>query len=131
MISAARPAINPGPVIAIVDDDEVVRDSLRAVLETRGYAVRDFASAAELLADAAGRQSTCLLLDVHMPGMTGLELCRALRARGSATPVIFITGRNDPAIAAQAKALGAVMLLDKPIRPATLFATIRSLVAAQ
>lgn len=119
------PATRPPPTICIVDDDEVVRDSMRAVLESRSYAVTDFASGADLLADGASTQADCLVLDIHMPGMTGLDLLRELRARSVPTPVILITGRSDAGIVAQAKALGAAALLDKPIGHAVLFDTIR------
>lgn len=98
---------------------------MRAVLESRLYAVRDFASGADLLANGDGRDADCLVLDIHMPGMTGLDVFRELRARGVTTPVILITGRSDAGIAAQAKALGAVALLDKPVGHAVLFDTIR------
>lgn len=119
------PATRRPPTICIVDDDEVVRDSMRAVLESRSYAVTDFASGADLLAFGASGGADCLVLDIHMPGMTGLDLLRELRARSVATPVILITGRSDAGIVAQAKALGAVALLDKPIGHAVLFDTIR------
>lgn len=121
----AAPVTRPPPTICIVDDDEVVRDSMRAVLESRSYAVTDFASGADLLADGGNRQADCLVLDIHMPGMTGLDTLRELRARSVQTPVILITGRSDAAIVAQAKALGAVALLDKPIGHSVLFDTIR------
>jgi two-component system response regulator FixJ len=121
LLSGTRPA----PTICIVDDDEVVRDSMRAVLESRSYAVSDFASGAELLASGAAAQADCVVLDVHMPGMTGLDVLRELGARGVPTPVILITGRSDAGIVAQAKALGAIALLDKPIGHPTLFDTIR------
>lgn len=113
------------PTICIVDDDEVVRDSMRAVLESRRYAVSDFASGSDLLASDAAARADCLVLDIHMPGMTGLDVLRELGLRRIATPVILITGRSDAAIVAQAKALGAVALLDKPVSHAMLFETIR------
>jgi FixJ family two-component response regulator len=122
-------ATRPTPTICIVDDDEVVRDSMRAVLESRHYRVSDFASGAELLASGVASGVDCLVLDIHMPGMTGLELLRELGARRIATPVILITGRSDPTIAAQARALGARALLDKPVSHSTLFDTIQRALA--
>lgn len=123
--SSLSAAPGPVPTICIVDDDEVVRDSMRAVLESRCYEVTDFASGAELLASNAAANAHCLVLDIHMPGMTGLDVLRELLARKVTTPVILITGRTDAGIVAQAKALGAVALLDKPVGHATLFDTIR------
>lgn len=122
-------AIRPAPTICIVDDDEVVRDSMRAVLESRRYTVQDFASGAELLASGVASAVDCLVLDIHMPGMTGLELLRELGVRRIATPVILITGRSDPTIAAQARAFGALALLDKPVSHSTLFDTIQRALA--
>jgi two-component system, LuxR family, response regulator FixJ len=121
LASGARPAA----AICIVDDDEVVRDSLRAVLESRSYSVTDFGSGADLLASGAAAQVDCLVLDVHMPEMTGIDVLRELVARGIHTPVILISGRSDAGVVAQAKALGAIALLDKPVGHAALFDAIR------
>ena len=114
------------PTIFVVDDDEVVRDSLKVLLELRNYRVRDFASAAAFL---SGREQVtvtagCLVLDIHMPDMTGVELLRHLRSKGDGIPAILITGRRDAATQAQAQSLGAVALLDKPISHPALFGAI-------
>jgi FixJ family two-component response regulator len=115
--------------IYIVDDDEMVRDSLKAVLEAHQFSVVEFASAPSFLdgagsAPAARVLPACLLVDIHMPGMTGLELLRALRERGRSLPTILITGRNEESARAEARALGAVALLDKPVAHPALFAAI-------
>ena len=99
--------------VYIVDDDEAVRDSMRLLLESSGFAARDFASADLFLkADSAGMG--CLLLDLHMPGISGLELLRLIRARGMKHPVIVVSGRRDPVQDAEVWAAGATGLLSKP-----------------
>ncbi|MBV8536928.1 MAG: response regulator [Alphaproteobacteria bacterium] len=114
------------PVIFVVDDDDVVRDSLKVLLELRNYRVHDFGSAAAFLAARAEavEPATCLVLDIHMPDMTGIELLRRLRSEGDRTPAILITGRRDPATQAQAQSLGVTALLDKPISHPALFSAI-------
>jgi len=111
--------------IYVVDDDDVVRDSLKVLLEARGYDVRDFESGDQFLAADPKVDGCCVILDVHMPGMTGVELLRIIRDRGKTVPTILITGRRDGQLQAQAEELGAVALLDKPLAHGVLFTTIR------
>ena len=110
--------------ICIVDDDDAVRDSLSAFLEACGYAVVCFATALAFL--DAGELSgwLCLVLDIHMPGMNGLELLELLRARGVETPAVLITGAADAALRAQAEKLGRLSFLEKPVDGDTLLDTI-------
>lgn len=126
---------NPAASIYVVDDDEVVRDSLKALLEVRGYDVRDFESGADFLTAAPDMTGCCVILDVHMPGMTGVELLRRIRdrspAQNPAVPAILITGRRDGQIQAQADELGAIALLDKPLAHGTLFGAIEQALTAQ
>jgi two-component system, LuxR family, response regulator FixJ len=103
----------PQPPVYIVDDDEAVRDSLRLLLESSGFIAREFASA-DLLLKMNIDEMGCLLLDLHMPGISGLELLRLLRARGLKRPVIVISGRRDPVQDAEVLAAGASALLSKP-----------------
>ena len=99
--------------VYIVDDDEAVRDSMRLLLESCGFVARDFASA-DLFLQADSGDMGCLLLDLHMPGISGVELLRLIRARGVKRPVIVISGRRDPAQDADVWAAGASALLSKP-----------------
>jgi FixJ family two-component response regulator len=99
--------------VAIVDDDAAVRDSLRFLLEVIGHPAKTFASAAEFL-KAEMQRLTCLILDHHMPGMTGLELAERLRNDGAGIPILLITGSPSPAIVARAAELGIVRVLEKP-----------------
>jgi two-component system, LuxR family, response regulator FixJ len=98
--------------VAVVDDDASVRDSLRFLLEVIGHPVETFDSAAEFL-KADLRLIVCLILDHHMPEMTGLELAERMRADGSGIPILLITGSPSPAIAARAAEFG-IRVLEKP-----------------
>jgi FixJ family two-component response regulator len=99
----------------VVDDDEAVRDSMCALLESYGIEVCAYASAREFLVASRAQPKGCVLLDLHMPGMSGLELLETLQAQGSKVPVIAITGRSDSALKERAARAGAVTLLDKPV----------------
>lgn len=103
----------PRRAVYIVDDDEAVRDSIRLLLESSGFVARDFASA-DLLLKSETAEMGCLLLDLHMPGISGLELLRLLRSRGMRRPVIVVSGRRDPVQDAEVWAAGASALLSKP-----------------
>lgn len=120
----------PKHTIFVIDDDEVVRDSLKALLESRGYAVWDFASGRDYLQRRDGVEADCVVLDVQMPLLSGLEVVRTLRKAGDRTPVLLLTGYGSAAIYAQARALG-VPLLDKPTPQAALFAAIEQAIATR
>lgn len=115
--------------ICLVDDDEAVRDSLRVLLESYGMTVDDYSSARDFLSHAQSDRSDCMLLDLHMPEMDGLQLLEAMRKQGSALPVIIITGRSDTQLISRAIQAGAHALLDKPVEDDRLLQTIRSAVA--
>jgi two-component system, LuxR family, response regulator FixJ len=102
--------------IFVVDDDEGVRNSLRFLLKSVGLATRAFASADEFLSAYRPDQPGCLVLDVRMPGMSGLELQQQLNLRGAVVPVIFITGHGDVPMAVEAMQQGAFDFLQKPFR---------------
>ena len=106
--------------VYVVDDDEAVRDSMRAVLESFGIDVSDYPSAGDFLARVSAPTNGCMLLDLHMPGMSGLELLELMRQRGWDLPVIVITGRSDDLLKERALRAGVVALLDKPVDESTL-----------
>src|ERR1700745_1704226 len=95
-------------LVSVVDDDESVRESLPDLLREFGFSVRAFSSAREFLSSESLGQTKCLILDVVMPGMTGLELQQELRHAGHDIPVIFISAQKDVAIREQAFRQGAV-----------------------
>jgi FixJ family two-component response regulator len=100
--------------VYIVDDDEAVRDSLRWLLEANSYRVRAYSSAESFLAEYDEQQPGILIVDVRMPGMSGLELQEQLIARKSTMPVVFITGHGDIPMAISTMKKGAVDFLEKP-----------------
>jgi RNA polymerase sigma factor (sigma-70 family) len=106
----------PAPTIYIVDDDEAVRNSLRFLLKSVGHACQTLASANEFLETYQPQHPGCLILDVRMPGMSGLELQQQLNLRGAIIPVIFITGHGDVPMAVEAMQHGAADFLQKPFR---------------
>ena len=102
------------PLLSVVDDDESVRESLPDLLREFGFAVRAFSSAREFLLSDYLDETRCLILDVAMPGMSGLELQLELKRRGKEIPIIFITGQKDEDVQKQAFRQGAVKFLSKP-----------------
>src|SRR5579872_5996982 len=120
---------NPAPTIAIVNDDAVVRDSLVGLMEAYGFNVSNYASSREFLGRDSAHHADCLLLDAHMPEVTGLEVLKLLRDGGDATAVILMTGIFDPTIHTKGKALGASAVLYKPIAHSELLAAIHQALA--
>ncbi|HWW19690.1 MAG TPA: response regulator transcription factor [Steroidobacteraceae bacterium] len=104
------------PIVFIVDDDEAVRNSLRLLVKSVGLSATTLVSAQEFLASYDPLQPGCLVLDVRMPGMSGLELQQQLNLRGAVIPVIFITGHGDVPMAVAAMQQGAFDFLQKPFR---------------
>jgi RNA polymerase sigma factor (sigma-70 family) len=111
-------------LIYIVDDDEAVRESLGLLLTFRGWRSRAFASAEEFLAAWQPEWRGCLLVDLRMPGMDGLEMQRRLAERGNQLPIVFLTGHGDIAHARAALKNGAVDFLEKPYTEAALLHAI-------
>jgi two-component system response regulator FixJ len=110
--------------IFIADDDEAVRDSLGLLLETSGYAVSVFASGSALLAGLPPGARGCVLLDVHMPEIGGLEVQQEMARRGIGLPVIVITGQGEVPLAVAAMKAGAVDFIEKPYDDGTILAGI-------
>ncbi len=116
-VSTARGYMQqPASTVFVVDDDEAVRNSLRFLLKSVGLATQTLASAREFLDSYKPQQPGCLVLDVRMPGMSGLELQQQLNLRGAVIPVIFITGHGDVPMAVEAMQQGAFDFLQKPFR---------------
>lgn len=114
------------PTVFVVDDDEAVRDSIRVLLETAGFRVEDFAAPGDFLSSDAPGRPGCLLVDVRMPGMTGLEVQRRLRETGSLLPVIVVTGHGDVPLAVQAMKDGAVDFVQKPFDEDVILDAVRT-----
>jgi len=110
--------------VYIVDDDEAVRDSLRWLLEANTYRVKAFASAEAFLGEYREDQPGILIVDVRMPGMSGLQLQEELLARNSHMPVVFITGHGDVPMAVNTMKKGAVDFLEKPFNETDLRDTV-------
>lgn len=114
--------------ISVVDDDESFRLAIVGALRSLGYAVREFASGEEFFAAKGAQSSGCVITDLHMRGMSGLDLIRQLLAHGSAAPAIMITGRPEPGLEEKAVAAGAVCLLTKPFETDSLIECIKKAV---
>jgi two-component system response regulator FixJ len=118
----------PGTVI-VIDDHDGIRHSLRALLETDGLRVTDFATAETYLADGLPHRGDCLVVDVNMPGMSGLDLQEELARRNTRLPLIVMTGNADIKLAVRAMKAGALDFLEKPFDELVLLATIRRAIA--
>jgi two-component system response regulator FixJ len=102
--------------VFVIDDDEAVRTSLRLLLKSVGLPVETYASAQEFLDQFDGERAGCLVLDIRMPGMSGLDLQQKLTSLHSITPIVFITGHGDVPMAVEAMQAGAVDFIQKPFR---------------
>ena len=107
---------NSRPTIFVVDDDSAVRDALKLLLRSVGQAVETYGSAQEFLDAYNEDRAGCLVLDIRMPGMSGLELQERLNEKHSILPIIFITGHGDVPMAVEAMQAGAVDFIQKPFR---------------
>ena len=113
-------------IIAIVDDDEPFREALGSVMKAAGFLTDTFASAEDYLYSAKRQDTMCLILDVRLPGMSGIELQKRLRDANSQVPIIFITAHGDASLRDLAMKDGAVGFLNKPVRSNTLLKQIHA-----
>jgi FixJ family two-component response regulator len=114
----ARQSSREKRVIAIVDDDFWVREAIANYLRSRGFPVAAFPSAEDFLRSDDLDRTTCVVIDIQLPGLSGFELQRELRAAGRTTPVIFVTALADEDVRTRAMAAGAVAFLRKPFEAA-------------
>ena len=118
--------MSAAPLISIVDDDDSLRNSLNNLIRSVGFRVQGFPSAEAFLNSSELHDTACLILDVRMPGMSGLDLQRQLVAANSPIPIVFITSHGDDDARARALAAGAVDFLYKPFREEALLKAIDS-----
>lgn len=116
-------------VIHIVEDDEAVRDALRLLFETEGLASKTYPSAEAFFDEGAPAEPGCVVTDVHMAGMGGLQLLRRLKSLGSDQPVVVMTGRADRALAAEALGAGAAAFVEKPFHADEIIAAVRAAIS--
>jgi len=113
------------PVVHVVDDDQAFRTAMTRVLKAAGYEVRGYASAGDFLVARTDGAPGCVLLDLNMPGPSGLDLQEALARQASPLPVVFVSGQGDIAASVKAIKAGAVDFLTKPVRREALLAAVR------
>ena len=123
---APEAVLSEQSLISIVDDDQSFRDSMRRLLRSMGYTVAVFASAAEFLASPKLTATACLVADIHMPAMTGVELYRHLIEAGHAIPTILITAYPDVVVRERMLSLGVTCYLHKPLDEPALIKCLRS-----
>lgn len=116
--------------VYLVEDDDAVRDSLQMVLESVGHKVASYSRADTFLEDFSTDMAGCMVLDIRMPGMNGMELQRQLNSRNSILPIIFVTGHGDVPMAVEAMQRGAVDFVQKPYREEELLSKIQQAITA-
>ena len=117
-------------IVHVVDDDDSVRRSVGFMLKTSGYNVHSYASGTELLKDVKSLEPGCVLLDIRMPGMDGLEVQQALHEKGVTFPVIIMTGHGDVPLSVKAMKAGAVDFIEKPFEKELLLSAVEQGFAA-
>ncbi len=115
--------------VHIIDDDSAIRESLVLLMQSEGWQTRDFASARDFLEFGAGAEYGCVVTDVRMPDMSGLELLMRMKAMGGSWPVVMITAFADVALAVQAMKMGAKDFIEKPCDQDQLVAAVRAALA--
>ena len=114
------------PLLSVIDDDEMLRESVPDLLREFGFAARAFSSGQEFLSSSYVDETSCLILDVAMPEMSGLDVQEELKRRGQAIPIIFITGQKNEDIQRQALRQGAVRFLYKPFSDGALLDAVNT-----
>jgi two-component system response regulator FixJ len=117
-------------LIHVIDDDAAMRDSLSFLLDVNGYSSKTYDSANAFLAEAAADALSCVISDIRMPGLNGIELVRQLKSKGATCPVILITGHGDVALAVEAMKAGAADFIEKPFDDEALLGAIRAALEA-
>jgi len=119
-----------GLVVAVIDDDQSVRDAIESLLRSAGYRAKGFASAEAFLRDTPPRQFSCIVLDISLPRLSGLELQRNLLTQRACVPIVFVTATADPQgeIRRQALQSGAVAFLSKPFDEIALLDAVKAAV---
>jgi FixJ family two-component response regulator len=118
-----------GPLVAIVDDDELFRDATRNLLQAAGFSTATFANAATFLESSQRRSAACMVADMRMPGMTGLQLYQALLSAGDGIPTVLITAYPKDRDRARAREAGITCFLTKPFVPEQLLECVRKALA--
>ena len=126
LLAAANLSTSNIPLISVVDDDRSIVEAIVSLLESVGYNAEGFVSAQDFLKSPQLRSTACLILDVRMPGMGGLELQRRLAAESVRIPIIFITAHGDQEVSAEVLTTGATALLRKPFSQESLLGALRS-----
>lgn len=126
---APAPSDEPAPTILVVDDDEQIRAAISGLVRSAGYRVALYSDATELLADTLPEGVRCLVADIRLPSISGLDLQRELAKRGERLPILFITGHGDIPMSVRAMKAGAVDFLAKPFRDQDILNAIASALA--
>ena len=126
---APAPSDEPAPTILVVDDDEQIRTAISGLVRSAGYRVALYSDATELLADTLPEGVRCLVADIRLPSISGLDLQRELAKRGERLPILFITGHGDIPMSVRAMKAGAVDFLAKPFRDQDILNAIASALA--
>ena len=116
--------------VAVLDDEPNMRKALRRLLGANGYRVKDYERGEEFLAALPEHPADCVVLDLHMPGMSGFDVLAAFKSSNNATPVVIITAHNEPGTAERTRALGASAFLTKPVDKATLLRAVESTISS-
>jgi two-component system, LuxR family, response regulator FixJ len=121
----------PCPKVFVIDDDEAVRDSIKVLLEVHGIDVEDYGSAGEFARHYRRPRRGCVVLDQHLPGLSGVDFLNSPAGRQLGLPVILMTGRGDPGLEKRARAAGVAGYLQKPVSERLLIATVERVTAGQ